>query len=72
MKRNSKEEKAYFEDCRCHHGIRRMLVLSAVCFNHRQWVSVTDKLGSVMRNAQVIEFIYMSLEHVAYWIPKNQ
>lgn len=49
-----------------------MLVLSAVCLNERQWVSVMDKLGSLMRNSQAVEFIYMSLEHVAYRIPKNQ
>lgn len=57
MKRNCSEEKGFWGDCRCHQGISKMLVLSAVCLHERQWVSVTGKLGSLMKNAQVVEFI---------------
>lgn len=44
-------------DCRCHQRTSRMSVLTAVCLNERQWVLVMGKLGSLMRNAKVIEFI---------------
>lgn len=57
VQRNCREEKGYFGDCKCHQGTSRMSVLSAVCLNERQWVLVMGKLGSLMRNAKVIEFI---------------
>lgn len=58
VQRNCREEKGFWGgDCRCHQRTSRMLVLTAVCLNERQWVLVMGKLGSLMRNAKVIEFI---------------
>lgn len=58
VQRNCREEKGFGGgDCRCHQRTSRMSVLTAVCLNERQWVLVMGKLGSLMRNAKVIEFI---------------